>query len=395
MIFPEPLEQQFRKFYSQSNAVRARLMPSFALMMTVVGLGLRAMSTHKPILATIYELCFFIPLLSFTLYLSTKPNRYRLYQIMLAISGVLSGLIVASLYFRPSMLGMPSYFSMEVTWILGIWLILGLRFTPAAFVAITISVAHIIGIMIFDFSVQVRAYETVMLFLVNCIGAIACYQLEHATRLSFVESLELEEVTRELKALAEIDGLTGLNNRRTYEAYIDRLWRQCRREQSMLTIIFADIDHFKEFNDNYGHQRGDKALTQVAGVIETYAKRPLDFAARYGGEEFVLALHGPLGGEDDVSEMAAAREYVESMRDAVRDLQIPHEYSGSEKYLTCSFGVAVVLPNSQRSLQGAVQMADEALYQAKELGRNEVVVTQTGDSSFITGRFRARKQQTA
>jgi len=200
------------------------------------------------------------------------------------------------------------------------------------------------------------------------------------------------ELAREL---TELDGLTGLNNRRTYDIYIDRIWRQSRREQAVLTIMFVDIDHFKAYNDRYGHQSGDDTLKAVADVIAAHAKRPLDFVARYGGEEFVLALYGSPADPNLYPENEAARMHAETLREGIAALQIPHDDSTTGEYLTVSIGVAVILPGARRSLAGAVQMADEALYQAKEEGRNRVVVIQTGDSKFRTGRFRARKPSAA
>jgi diguanylate cyclase (GGDEF)-like protein len=234
-----------------------------------------------------------------------------------------------------------------------------------------------------------------MLCLVSGIGATCCYQFECTTRRAFVESLELEELTRELKALAELDGLTGLNNRRTYDAYIDRLWRQSRREQTVLTIMLVDIDYFKAYNDRYGHQSGDMALKAVADAIAAHAKRPLDFAARYGGEEFVLALHGSYVDHMSSADNEFARMYAEVLRETILAMQISHDDSTVGEYLTVSIGVAVILPGAQRSLAGAVQMADEALYQAKEEGRNRVVVATTGNSQFRTGRFRASRPAVA
>ncbi|HJP05343.1 MAG: diguanylate cyclase [Gammaproteobacteria bacterium] len=221
---------------------------------------------------------------------------------------------------------------------------------------------------------------------------MSCYQLESTVRRSFIESRELVELAREL---TELDGLTGLNNRRTYDIYIDRIWRQSRREQAVLTIMFVDIDHFKAYNDRYGHQSGDDTLKAVADVIAAHAKRPLDFVARYGGEEFVLALYGSPADPNLYPENEAARMHAETLREGIAALQIPHDDSTTGEYLTVSIGVAVILPGARRSLAGAVQMADEALYQAKEEGRNRVVVIQTGDSKFRTGRFRARKPSAA
>jgi len=164
---------------------------------------------------------------------------------------------------------------------------------------------------------------------------------------------------------------------------MERIWRQSRREEVPLTVMLVDIDHFKPYNDHYGHQAGDDALKDVAAKIAASVHRPLDIAARYGGEEFALVLYGP------------ADEYVQSfpeqLRRSILDIGTIHEAATHVKFLSVSIGVAQIHPESTRSLMGAIQTADEALYQAKEDGRNRVVIKTSGTSDIETGRFRARK----
>jgi diguanylate cyclase (GGDEF)-like protein len=390
--FPGTLEGNFRKYYSHIGAYRARLMPFFALIMTLVSAAIVILGDgDQKLFTAIWNFAFFIPLLVATLYMSTIPDRYRLYQKLLAVSGLVSGLVVSSLYFRPSLEGMPSYFSMGVTWILAVWLILGLRFLPAAAVALIVSFAHIGGIVFLDYAIPVLGYQIGMLFLVNTIGATCCYHIERTTRRSFLESLELDELTKELKLQAELDPLTGLNNRRTYDTYVDRLWRQSKRDLTPLALFLIDIDNFKEYNDHFGHQAGDEALVAVAEVIRAHANRPLDFVARYGGEEFVLALHNPGEASDWSTEKSFSYACAEDLRANIMALQIPHAPTASYEYLTVSIGVSVIMPDADRSLAGALQMADEALYQAKELGRNRVVI-RSDIASFHTGMFRVEKE---
>lgn len=216
-----------------------------------------------------------------------------------------------------------------------------------------------------------------MLVGVNGLAALCCFQLESTSRRSFVESLRLND-------LAERDGLTGLYNRRAYNAYMERIWRQSRREQSQITVMLIDIDHFKPFNDLYGHQAGDDALKRVAEVLAMGAQRPLDFAARYGGEEFALVLYGPAN--------ERGRDLPEQIRRKVEGLAIAHAGSSASAYLTISMGVSIVTPGAERSLAGAIQMADEALYQAKEEGRNRVVIKESRSTEIETGRFRAARR---
>src|SRR5690606_39032054 len=150
-----------------------------------------------------------------------------------------------------------------------------------------------------------------------------------------------------------------------FDDYAKRVWRLSRREGKGLTIVMVDIDAFKVYNDLYGHQAGDDTLRKVAKTIARCANRPFDFTARYGGEEFVLLLYGP---PNDYT-----RALPERIRQDVLGLRVPHEGASAEGFVTVSVGVAIIEPGTTRSLAGAIQIADEALYQAKQEGRNRVV----------------------
>ena len=378
--FTDTLETEFRRYYSKSSVRRARLMPSFTIMMTLIGVYLRLVSDDIHMVQMAYDLLVMLPLVVVTLYFSTQPNRYRTYQALLAATGIASGIAIVSLVYRPTLSGMPSYFTIEVAWIFGIWLILGLPFRAAALTAATVSACHIAGMFVVSYSMPQIVYEVVMLCLVNGIGATACYHLEHAVRRAFIESKEAAELADKLRRLARQDGLTGLHNRRSFDAHIGRVWDQSRREEAPVALMLIDIDHFKAYNDGYGHQQGDDTLITVARIIASAERRPLDFASRYGGEEFVLTLY-------DVDE-DAARTIAESLRERIELLQTPHAGSHTSEFLTVSIGVAIIYPETHRSVAGAVQMADEALYEAKEAGRNRVVVKETGSATLNTGAFR-------
>jgi len=380
MQFPAALEAEFRRDYSNSSVRRARLMPSFTIIMTLIGTYLRLLSEHTHTIQIMYDLLVMLPLLVATLYFSTQPERYRAYQVLLTLAGVTSGFTIVLLVYQPTLADMPSYFTIEIAWIFGIWLILGLTFRAAALTALTISAAHIAGMFVVTPGMPQIVYELVMLCLVNGIGATAGYHLEHAVRRAFLESKESAELADKLRRLARQDGLTGLHNRRSFDAHIARMWDQSRREQAPVAIMLIDIDHFKAFNDGYGHQQGDDTLIAVARIIASAERRPLDFAARYGGEEFVLTLYNI---DDD-----AVRTIAESLRERIELQQIPHAGSTTNEFLTASIGVALIHPDTHRSVAGAVQMADEALYEAKQAGRNRVVVKETGSATVNTGNFR-------
>jgi diguanylate cyclase (GGDEF)-like protein len=154
-----------------------------------------------------------------------------------------------------------------------------------------------------------------------------------------------------------------------------------KREGQPIALALIDIDHFKRYNDNYGHQAGDLTLTAVAKILREAARRPLDFVARFGGEEFVLLLPG--------ATKDAAEEITNNLRQAVQALNIPHKASPTGTNVTISAGVAHLYPHETgHSIQGFVQLADQALYDAKRLGRNSVYVSgPRQDISTKTGMF--------
>ncbi len=375
--FSRFVEEQFRQRYAELNHAKVRplLVVAAAAVIGVTVLGIY--QDNVSALTATFGLAVMLPLLMATLICSFQREHHAMYQPLLAVSVMCVGLIVTSLTLRASLHGTPYYFGAQVAWILTVWLVLGLLFWYAAATSLLISVCYIWGLAHWRFGPQEAAFEAVMLLGVNTIGALCCYQLEATTRDAFRDKRILED-------LAERDGLTGLYNRRAYGAYMDRIWRQSLREQSQLTVMLIDIDDFKAYNDLYGHQAGDDALKRVAEVIAMGAQRPLDFAARYGGEEFALVLYG--------SASDLGRDLPEQIRRKVEVLAIPHTKSSVGMYLTVSIGVAVITPGAERSLAGAVQMADEALYQAKEEGRNRVVVKESRLTYIETGRFRAGRR---
>jgi diguanylate cyclase (GGDEF)-like protein len=178
------------------------------------------------------------------------------------------------------------------------------------------------------------------------------------------EARLLEDANAQLKRLSFLDALTSIPNRRAFEERFQLEWRRAQRHTSPIAILMIDIDHFKEYNDHYGHQRGDECLTQLAQRLRNSVSRPGDFVARYGGEEFALVLPdtGPTG----------ATAVAENLRRRVVGLRIPHAASPVRDVVTISVGVASVVPDPGSPVP--VTAADNALYRAKQLGRNRVEV---------------------
>lgn len=174
----------------------------------------------------------------------------------------------------------------------------------------------------------------------------------------------IEQANRQLEKLSLRDALTGLPNRRNLDLHLDKIWRQSIREQSSLSLIMADIDYFKNFNDNYGHQAGDTCLQQVADILRVFYHRPHDLFARYGGEEFVGILPN--------TDHTGASFVAETMRNEIQNSRILHGFSPIAPHLTLSLGVATVFPTRDSSAETLLKAADNLLYQAKDKGRNRV-----------------------
>lgn len=177
-------------------------------------------------------------------------------------------------------------------------------------------------------------------------------------------SKELAFANEELKLQVNIDGLTGLANRRNLDRVLKMDMKRSIRCQQPLTVILADIDYFKAFNDNYGHLEGDECLKKVSQALVGVCKRGTDLVARYGGEEFVVLLSD--------TELDNALVAAEQLRRAVEELNITHEHSDTANCCTVSVGVYTKIVEKTDSPEGLLQKADEGLYQSKENGRNKV-----------------------
>lgn len=176
--------------------------------------------------------------------------------------------------------------------------------------------------------------------------------------------VELKRYRDFLLNTSNCDGLTAIANRRRFDDYFDYIWNLAIREEFPLSLIMIDIDNFKEFNDNYGHQDGDTCLVRVAQKLSASLKRKTDMVARYGGDEFICIL--PYTGID------GAHNVAEELRTGILSLEIPHAYSTASGYVTISQGVANILPTKDSSPKALLMAADDLLYQAKESGRNRI-----------------------
>jgi len=176
-------------------------------------------------------------------------------------------------------------------------------------------------------------------------------------------SRDLERANNVLQRLAEVDGLTGLANRRLLDRHLGREIARCTRTLSPLSVIMADLDYFKAYNDDYGHIAGDNCLKKVADALRRSISRSNDLACRYGGEEFCIVLPD--------TDREGAAHVAELLRDTIEKLKIPHIKNGGT--VSLSLGTSTTLPDKNCSAEELLESADRALYEAKQTGRNRVV----------------------
>lgn len=240
-----------------------------------------------------------------------------------------------------------------------IWFMLGMTFFAALRTNLVVVLAFAWASWQFRLPLGAAGYDFAVLLCANVLAGAGAWWLELAIRGAFLERRRLAEVAR-------LDGLTGLLNRAAFDAEFRRVWDQAVRERGQVTVLLLDIDHFKAFNDCYGHQAGDDTLRAVARVLRSVARRPLDIVARYGGEEMVAVLPGA----DREHAEHVARALVES----VAALGVEHQASPTRGCVTASVGAACVEALRDVSNEAAIRLADRALYRAKGAGRDRHVL---------------------
>jgi diguanylate cyclase (GGDEF)-like protein len=260
--------------------------------------------------------------------------------------------------------------------LIGPFFFLGLRFRPALLSGALTVASFAASAVFFELALPVALRACTFLFMAVIACAIVARHLEKQSRTAFLE-------TRVIAELAQHDALTGTKNRRVFDEYLTRLWHQAMEDGRRIAILLIDVDHFKAYNDRYGHQAGDQTLRRVAQTAQTFVRRPLDVLARYGGEEFAAILYDVDGDQ--------AMGIADRIHRAVGEMAIEHRGSRTSAGVTISVGVAVIHPTVKRNPRGALQLADQALYEAKARGRNRVqFMDDTEYGTLVTGAFSKR-----
>jgi diguanylate cyclase (GGDEF)-like protein len=377
--FREPKEELFREGHLAQNLPRARSSTTIFLAMIVIVTAINLLGGFTPFTEAVLEPMYLLrlavscPALLVILLATYVPALRRHYQAIAAVAVVVNGLAVMTIGALAAGSGQPQFQMGDVLVMVYATLFLGLLFRFVLAVAVCLVCAFVtIGLGIGEHG-QDLVFAASVLVATGLMAVLSAARVERLMRTTFVE-------TQLLNDIAERDGLSGLYNRRMFDTLTRRLWQQAQREQESLQVILVDIDHFKRFNDLYGHQAGDDCIRRVAGAIGNAARRPLDFCARYGGEEFALILYAPSGLDSGA--------LPEQLRRDIMSQAVQHGDSDAASVITVSIGSAIAQPGSKRSLAGLIQAADEALYRAKQMGRNRVLHVDAGSSETPTGAFK-------
>jgi diguanylate cyclase (GGDEF)-like protein len=356
--FPDALESEFLMTY-RAAARRWVRMSVFVALSTTLGF---AVIDHWVLVGPhaaqpdIVRFGLQLPIVVIMIVLTSERFYSRWYQPAVQIAAPLFGLGTVLMAIEATPEQLPLVAARLVLATFYFYFMLGLRFHAALRTNVILVAAYTLVAVVGGVTKNVAIYQIFVLFCANLIGGAGCYALEYSNRIAFLDRRRLTEV-------AMHDGLTGLLNRAALDDQVRRLWRHAERDRLPVSVALIDIDHFKAYNDRYGHQAGDQCLRDVAVAVRQAARRrPLDMVARYGGEELIAVLFG--------GDRMHAESVARGVLDAVANLRIPHTASPTRPFVTVSVGVATLEPGTEYSHDLAVQLADRALYAAKERGRN-------------------------
>jgi diguanylate cyclase (GGDEF)-like protein len=378
--FDAVLENDFRRTHFDANIGHTRFNLCLAMLITVAFAAMDALVLGPQLnrVPSLIHMLLMLPALLLGFATTLGERRHRNYPPVAIVGGALVGLGAAAIQLIATFGGVSELFPCVLLAVTFIYFMCGLFFYHAVTANLVILFAYLAAGMVLEMPGHEFGYDALALLAANLFGASTVYTHEKTARMRFLEACLLKEMVAR-------DGLTGIQNRRMFDQHMHRVWQQALREQQQVAVLLIDIDCFKDYNDRYGHQAGDECLRAVAVSLSHSARRPLDFVARYGGEEFAIVLY------------QATREYVSEVvtriQRSIAELNIPHEASRVASRLTVSIGAAYVLPAANRTLEGLVQLADEALYGAKEQGRNCVIVMEAEYHTLTTGRFKKRRAQ--
>jgi len=359
LTFIDPLEAGFRNYYLDNNPGQLKRVIPVAFVLTLLFFLSDYLRLPPEIFGQfyIYRALQLTILAILTTMIFSGKTRYLEFGVILALviygisTPILLGIIRATEGYAP--------ISAQLIVLVFCYFLAGLRFYQAMFAGLIISLAYPASQLLTTAPLPNLPFNCFLILTFNVMGLCGAYFIEYTARENYLARQLLGE-------LALFDGLTGLLNRRAFSLDLEKLYRQAKRDKVELGIAMVDVDHFKEFNDSFGHVQGDQCLREIAEALRESIKRPLDKAGRYGGEEFILVWY-------DCS-APSAKQLGEIARAAVEELAIPHGPDASQRLVTISVGVATARAEDLTDSEQLIWEADQALYKAKSSGRNRVVL---------------------
>lgn len=359
------LERDFRHFQERHALIQVRA-TLLAFVVLVGVFGLTDLVNFPPGIfrhTMLIRLGLIVPFLCWAYWCTYRLEAgVRLHR-QLVVAALLAGLGGVLLVYLPHRAGLHTPYEGLMLFMFGIGCFMGLRFGYAAGVLTLMTLAYTLAEVAAGMPheyVQNSVFRIVCTAIASTFGA---YILERQTRIVYLHRALLMSYARR-------DGLTGIANKRAFDEHAEKAAQQAAREKKPVSVMIFDVDHFKQYNDTYGHLQGNDCLKRIAAVLRQGARRPLDLAARFGGEEFVLFLF-----DTDAQE---ALRLAALLRERVEALALPHTGSPVARCVTLSGGVATLRVGASRSLEALLGEADAALYRAKADGRNCIVHADDG-----------------
>ncbi|HET8707666.1 MAG TPA: diguanylate cyclase [Pseudomonadales bacterium] len=367
--FTGQLELEFQRYFALRNIRNTRyLFTGSFCMFLLYGLMDRLLLV-EPDPAWLIRYGIAGPLFIFFVFAAFTPLVRHAQQALITCAVISYSLVIMALIFLvPESLSQFYFSAFLIAMMAGLTLV-GVQFYFALIATLIFVSVFFASSLFFQRSGAPVVVDFALLISAAIVCCFGTYFSERSARKEFIQNkiislkqTQLEKVNEELKRLVDIDGLTGVANRRHFDEWLDREWRRAQRAHYPIALLMIDIDFFKKYNDSYGHQKGDACLKAVAAALQCFAQRPGDLIARYGGEEFALILPH--------LDLPSACQLGRQICEGIINEQIEHNASAANEYVSVSVGAASVVPHWDWSWRLLIEAADQALYLAKANGRN-------------------------